>query len=179
MNINKRKTILIIISVLTVILISIVSVSCMGMGPFAGSIDEMADQGIEIFEVKRGNIYQIVSTTGSIGSEVQNTYMLQVSGEIISALEKGEIYRKGDILVEVDNSDGMLRLDQIEKDIKKSESSLKTAKINYQKALDANHIAIQLADINTEKAEDSTESALNSLENANKSAELSYESASF
>lgn len=105
--------------------------------------------------------------------------MLQVSGEIISALEKGEIYRKGDILVEVDNSDGMLRLDQIEKDIKKSESSLKTAKINYQKALDANHIAIQLADINTEKAEDSTESALNSLENANKSAELSYESASF
>lgn len=177
MKINKRKTILVIVSALTVILISIVSISCMRMGPFSGSSDGIDDQGIEVFEVQKGNIFQIVSTTGSIGSEVQNTYTLQVSGEIISALEKGEIFRKGDILVEVDNSDGMLRLEQIEKDIKKSESSLRTAKINYQKALDANHIAIQLADLNAEKAEESTESALNSLENANKSAELSYESA--
>jgi len=177
MKINKRKTILIIISVLTIILISIVSVSCMGMGPFSGSTEETADQGVEVFEVQRSNIYQTVSTTGTIDSEVQNTYTLQVTGEVLSTLEKGDTFRKGDILVEVDNSDGLLRLEQIESDIESSESSLRTAKINYQKALDANHITIQLASLNTEKAEKSTESALNSLENANKSAELSYESA--
>ena len=177
MKINKRKTILIIISVLTIILISIVSVSCMGMGPFSGSTEETADQGVEVFEVQRSNIYQTVSTTGTIDSEVQNTYTLQVTGEVLSTLEKGDTFRKGDILVEVDNSDGLLRLEQIESDIGLAESSLRTAKINYKKALDANHITIQLASLNTEKAEKSTESALNSLENANKSAELSYESA--
>jgi len=178
MKINKRKTILIIISVLTVILISIVSVSCMGMGPFSGSTEETADQGVEVFEVQRGNIYQTVSTTGTIDSEVQNTYTLQVTGEVLSTLEKGDTFRKGNILVKVDNSDRLLSLKQIENDIESAESSLRTAKINYQKALDTNHITIQLASLNTEKAEDSTESALNSLENANKSAELSYESAS-
>jgi HlyD family secretion protein len=178
MKINKRKTILIIISVLTVILISIVSVSCMGMGLFSGSTEETADQGVEVFEVQRSNIYQTVSTTGTIDSEVQNTYTLQVTGEVLSTLEKGDTFRKGNILVEVDKSDGLLSLEQIESDIESAESSLRTAKINYQKALDANHITIQLASLNTEKAEKSTESALNSLENANKSAELSYESAS-
>lgn len=166
MKINKRKTILVIVSALTVILISIVSISCMRMGPFSGSSDGIDDQGIEVFEVQKGNIFQIVSTTGSIGSEVQNTYTLQVSGEIISALEKGEIFRKGDILVEVDNSDGMLRLEQIEKDIKKSESSLKTAKINYKKALDANHISIQLAELNNELAQQKVEAAFTLLEGA-------------
>jgi HlyD family secretion protein len=145
----------------------------MGMGLFSGSTEETADQGVEVFEVQRGNIYQTVSTTGTIDSEVQNTYTLQVTGEVLSTLEKGDTFRKGDILVEVDNSDGLLRLEQIESDIELAESSLRTAKINYQKALDANHITIQLASLNTEKAEKSTESALDSLEDANEKGESS------
>ena len=171
MNINKRKTILVIVSAITVLLISIISVSC--MGGFPGSTGEVADQGIEVFEIQRGDILQIVSTTGSIDSKVQNSYTPQGSGEIISTLEKGDAFKKGDILVELDNSDGLLQLEKIEKNIELSESSLKTAQINYQKALDANHIAIQLADLNTEKAEESTKSALDSLENANEKGESS------
>lgn len=171
MNINKRKTILVIVSAITVLLISIISVSC--MGGFPGSTGEVADQGIEVFEIQRGDILQIVSTTGSIDSKVQNSYTPQGSGEIISTLEKGDAFKKGDILVELDNSDGLLQLEKIEKNIELSESSLKTAQINYQKALDANHIAIQLADLNTEKAKESTKSALDSLENANEKGESS------
>jgi HlyD family secretion protein len=73
--------------------------------------------------------------------------------------------------VEVENSEGLLQLERIEKNLKLSEISLKAAKLNYQKALDANHITIQLADLNTEKAEESTKSALDSLENANEKGE--------
>ncbi|MBL7060993.1 MAG: efflux RND transporter periplasmic adaptor subunit [Actinobacteria bacterium] len=171
MNINKRKTILVIVSAITVLLISIISVSC--MGGFPGSTGEVADQGIEVFEIQRGDILQIVSTTGSIDSKVQNSYTLQGSGEIISTLEKGDAFKKGDVLVKVDNSEGLLQLEKIEKNLKLSEISLKAAKLNYQKALDANHITIQLADLNTEKAEESTKSALDSLENANEKGESS------
>ena len=175
---NKRKVIISIISVLAVFLVSIIPASCMGALPFAGNDDGIARQNIEIFEVERGDIFQIVSTTGSVDSNVQNTYTLQGSGEIISALEKGDIFSKGDLIVELDNSDGLFELSQVEKDIELSESYLKTAQINYQKALDENHIVIQLSDINTKKAEESTESAFKSLEVANESAALSYESSS-
>ncbi len=171
----KSKIILYTAYLFTILLISVFSVSCMGMGPFAG--EQISDQGIETFEVQKGDIFQIVSTTGSIDSNIQNTYTLQGSGEIISALEKGDSFKKGDILVGLDNSDGMAKLSQMEKDIELSEISLKAAKLNYQNALDSNHIAVQLAEINMEQAEKSTESALTSLESANSNAELSYRSA--
>ncbi|MBC7333355.1 MAG: HlyD family efflux transporter periplasmic adaptor subunit [Actinobacteria bacterium] len=134
-------------------------------------------EGIEVFEVKRGDILQVVSTSGSIDSKTKNTYTLQVSGKVISALEKGDSFKKGDILVEVDKQDALVSLERIEKEIQAAESSLRVAQINYQKALDANHIAIQLAEINAQKAEESTQNALKSLEEANANARLSYESA--
>ncbi len=174
---NKRKIIFLIASVFVLLLISVISFSCMGMGPFSGSANNVADEGIETFEVQRGDIYQLISTTGAVDSEALNTYTTTASGEILSALEKGDTFKEGDTLVEIDNSEGMLQLERIEKDLELSEISLKAAKSNYQDALDANHISVQLTDLNTEKAEESAKSALNSLESANKSAELSYESA--
>jgi HlyD family secretion protein len=173
MVINKRKIILLLISAFILLLISAVSTSCMGMGPFSGSSDETDNQEIEVFEVQKGSIFQLVSTTGSVDSESLNTYTLQGSGGIVSALEKGDTFKEGDVLVEVDNSEGLLQLERIEKNLKLSEISMKAAKLNYQKALDANHITIQLADLNTEKAEESTESALDSLEDANEKGESS------
>lgn len=174
---GRRKIISYSAYLLTIILISVISVSCMGgMGPFAGTAgEEINDNGIETFEVRRGDIFQIVSTTGSIYSNIQNNYSMQGSGEIISAMEKGDSFKKGDILVELDKSEGMESISQMEKDIELSEISLDAAKLNYQSALDSNHIAVQLAGINTEQAEKSTEAALDSLEDANSNAKLSYE----
>ncbi len=175
---SKRKIIYsITISAIIVLITALVLTSCIGVGPFGEEQDISADQGIEIFELERGDIVQIVATTGSVDSSTQNYYTLQVSGEVISALEKGDLFKEGDLLVEIDDSDALDQLEQIERDIKNAESSLRTAWINYQKALDSNHIAVQLGELNTEGAERSTESALVSLETANRSAELSLESA--
>ena len=170
---NKRKIIILIVSALILLLISIISVSCMGMGSFSGTEDNSADQEIEIFEVKKGNILQLISTTGSVDADSLNTYTLQGSGGIISALEKGDSFKEGDILVEVDNSEGLLQLEIIEKNLKLSEISYKEAKLNYQKSMDTYHITLQLLDINTQKAEESTESALDSLEDAEEKGESS------
>ncbi len=169
---NKRKIIILIVSLLILLLISIISVSCMGMGSFTNA-EDTANQGIETVEVQRGNIFQLVSTTGSVDSDSLNTYTLQGSGEIISALEKGDSFKGGDILVEVDNSEGLLQVEKIEKNLKLSEISWKEAKLNYQKSMDTYHITLQLLDLNTQKAEESTESALDSLKDAKEKGESS------
>ena len=172
-----KKISFITISAFIVLIAALALTSCTGIGPFGNNLSGSEEQGIEIFELERGDILQITSATGSLDSKTQNRFTSKVSGEIISALEKGDSFRKGDVLVEIDNSDALDKLEKIAMDIENAESSLRTARINYQKALDANHIAIQPAELNTEKSEESTQSALVSLETANKSAELSLESA--
>ncbi|MCJ7473203.1 MAG: HlyD family secretion protein, partial [Actinobacteria bacterium] len=177
----KMKKISILTSLAIIVLIALmVLTSCSGagvLGKLGNNEEDSAEDGIEIFELETGDIIQLVATTGSVDSSTQNYYTLQVSGEIISAMKKGDYFREGDLLVELDNSDAMDQLEQIAMDIVDAESSLRTARMNYQSALDANHIAIQLAELNTEGAERSTQSALVSLETANRSAQLSLESA--
>ncbi len=155
MNYKRKKVSSIIISVVIILIAALVLTSCTGMGPlgpFGNDQDGSDEQGIEIFEVVRGNILQIIATTGSVDSKTQNQYALQASGEIISALEKGDSFKEGATLVKVDNSDTMDLLEKADIDLQNSESSLRNAQINYQSALYANHIAIQLAETNTKKA---------------------------
>jgi HlyD family secretion protein len=179
MTFKKRIKVLCMVSCPVILLLITVTItSCSGMGPFSNFSEGEENQGMEIFEVKKGSIYQTVSTEGLVDSGSMNNYNMQVTGEILSAVEKGDYFKKGDILVKIDNSEGMSMFEQIEKNLNLSEISLKTAKINYQSALDSNHITIQLAELNTEKAEESAKSALSSLESANESAKLSYQSAS-
>jgi RND family efflux transporter MFP subunit len=154
------------------------------MGPFGAPADEPAEQGIETFEVQRRNISQVVSSSGSVDSKTQNTLTLTVTGTILEALDNGDTFSMGDVLVVVDNSDGLYNIEQQAKNIESMEgdlavagSSLSTARINYQEALDKNHIAIQLAETNTKKAEESAASAFQSLENANISAATAYDNA--
>ena len=175
---KKRKIFIVLSLVLTILIVIAVFTSCMGPmgGSFNSSIGETQD-GIETYEVARGNISQEISVTGSIDSENYVTYNMQVSGEVLSALEAGDTFKKGDLILEIDDKEKQDALFEIEKDIEISESSLRMAKLSYQSALDSNHIAIQLADINKEKAEKTTASAYESLENAVNSASISYDSA--
>ncbi len=177
MNSKRKKVSSIIVFTVIVSVAAVFLTSCTGIGPFGGNQDESEEQGIEIFRLEKGDILQMIATTGSVDSKTQNNYSMQVSGKIISAMDKGDSFKKGDVLIEIDNTDVLDKLEQIAMDIENAESSLKTAQINYQKALDLNHIAVQLAELNTEKAEKSTQSALVSLETANRSAQLSLESA--
>jgi len=181
---TKKKKMYVILSSLIFITVSLLLLtSCMqGPGMMVGN-SQNGEDGIEIFEVKKGDLVQEISTTGSITTKSQNDYTLQVQGEVIYALQKGDIFLKGDLLVEADPSELIRSLEEqqknmesIEMDIETAKSSLSTSKINYQKALDENHIAIQLAGLNEEKALETSESALASLENANRSAAISYQS---
>ena len=176
---SKMSRISILSILVVVISITLLTItSCQGAG-ILGKLgnDEAVDEGIEIFELETGDIIQLVATTGLVDSNTLNYFNLQVSGGIISAANKGDSFKKGDLLIELDNSDALDLLEQVEADIEDAESSLRVAQMNYQSALDANHIAVQMAGLNTESAERSTQSALVSLESANRSAQLSLESA--
>jgi len=186
---SKRKVLKTILKVLTSVLsfsALIVLTSCQAMGSFSNNNNQSStqSQGMQTYTVVRGNILQEATTTGAVDVKNTNTYTFGVTGKVISALEQGDTFKKGEVLTELDNSDGMVKINDLEDSLQTvedslatSKSSITTAKINYQKALDANHIAIQLADLNTQKSEENIKSAFASLENANISADLAYESA--
>jgi HlyD family secretion protein len=159
------------ISVMLVIsiIISTSVISCKNLG----DVSEM----LGTFEVTRGDINQSISTTGYVDSASKNDYSVQLSGEVLYALDKGDAFSKGDKLIEVDNSQQELLIAQAEENMNSARSSLETARINYQQALDANHVAIQLAEVNTELSEISAHNAFIALENANNVADKSKESA--
>ena len=133
-------------------------------GMFGGSPEET----VETFEVTKGNIIQTVSTSGNVDSRYSNNYSLSASGTVLKALEVGDTFITDDILIELESSRTELLLAQAEENIKISQNSLELAKLSYKQALDSNHIAVQMAEINTEISEKSAQSALISLENANK-----------
>ncbi len=123
---------------------------------------------VETFIVSRGNIIQTVSTSGNVDPRYSNNYSLSASGTVLKALEEGDTFITDDILIELESSRTELLLAQAEENIKTSQTSLDLAKLSLQQALDANHISLQLAEINEEASGKSAQSALISLENANK-----------
>ncbi|MBA7469015.1 p-hydroxybenzoic acid efflux pump subunit AaeA [subsurface metagenome] len=129
-------------------------------------------ESMEIFKVTRGDIIQTVTTSGYVDSSVQNDYSLPASGKVLCALSKGDTFSKGDVLIEIDNSRQELLITQAEENLNTAYSSLELAKISYQQALDANHIAVQLAETNTKLSEQSAQNALTALEDANRSLSL-------
>jgi HlyD family secretion protein len=181
------KTVLKVLPAVFSLVVLVALTSCAGMGPFSNLSNKSSttqNTGMQTYTVVRGNILQEASTTGSVDVKTTNTYTMDVTGKVISALEQGDSFKKGDILVELDDSDGEAIISDLEDSLltaedslASSKNSLSTAKINYQKALDANHIAIQLADLNAQKSQESVEGALASLESANINADLAYESA--
>lgn len=181
------KTVLKVLPAVLSLAALIVLTACTGLpGPFSSINNQTAaqDQGMQTYTVVRGNILQEASTTGSVDVKTTNTYTFEVTGKVISALEQGDGFKKGDILAALDNSDGVAIIDDLEDSLLTAEdslatskSSLATSRINYQKALDANHIAVQQADLNAQKSQESVDGALVSLESANISSDLAYESA--
>ena len=121
----------------------------------------------ETFEVARGDVIQTVNTSGYVLGEMENSYSLMASGKVARSLEKGDTFKKDDILIEIDTSRQQLLASQAEENLKIAENSLSLARLNYQQALDANHIALQMAEENKKLSELSVQNALTSLEDAN------------
>ena len=89
-NRNRVKLFSIPLLIMLVILVPIISSSCMGMSQFPGANQfQEQDLGIETYQVIRGNILQESTTTGSIDAKDTNTYIFNVTGEVISAFGEG------------------------------------------------------------------------------------------
>ncbi len=162
---NKfKKMITAIIATAAALTIVFTFTSCKGGGGRFGS----SPAEMDIFEVRRGNIVQTVSTSGNVDPRYSNNYSLSASGTVLKTLEEGDTFITDDILIELESNRTELLLAQAEENIKTSQTSLDLAKLSLKQALDANHISLQLAEINEEASGKSAQSALISLENANK-----------
>jgi len=118
---------------------------------------------LETFEVARGDIIQTVSASGYVDSTSTHNYSLSTAGKVKYALDKGDKFASGDLLFEIDSERQALLVSQSQENVNISEDSLELAQIGYQQALDANHIAVQLAEINKELAEQTTQSAYTAM----------------
>jgi len=125
-------------------------------------------EDIETFKVARGDIIQTITSSGFVDASQQKNYSLQTSGEVLKSLKKGELFKKGDVILEVDNSRTQLLVKQAEENLKIAENSLGLAKLSYKQALDSNHISIQLAGENAKLSEQAAQNAMVSLNNANR-----------
>ncbi len=164
---NKIKIILSIFIVFTLLIFITGLMSC----------TKKTTASIETYKVQKGNIIQTVTSSGNAYASETRNYILQSSGEVLEVLATGAKFKKGDTLIKVDNSKTQLLVSQAEENLITAQNSIDIAKINYQNALDANHIAIQLAQSNTVQSEQATQNALTSLENANSAADASLNSA--
>ena len=129
----------------------------------SGSTEDM-----ETFKVARGNIIQTITSSGFVDTSQQKNYSLQTSGEVLKSLKKGELFKKGDVILEADNSRTQLLIEQAEENLKIAENSLDLAKLSYKQALDSNHISIQLAGEDAKLSEQAAQNAMVSLNNANR-----------
>jgi HlyD family secretion protein len=169
-NRTSGKIFFLIVTTIVVTITAITLSSCKTLGE-----DILADS--DTFEVTRGDIIQTITTSGYVDSVEKNDYSLAIQGKVLYILDKDDIFKKGDVLLEVDNSRQELLIAQSEENLNTARNSLSIAKLNYQQALDANHVALQLAETSAQQAELSTRSALVALENANNMADKSEKSA--
>src|SRR5450830_1730098 len=174
---NKKKKIVLFAAVFLSLIFMISFSSCTLLGGSRTAASSASTAGTQTFTVKKGNITQSVTGTGYVDTSETNSYSNQVAGDVLTVLSVGTKFNKGDVVLKIDDKKTPLLISQAEENLKTGENSIKTAKINYQSALDANHIAIQLADINTISSEQATQNTLTSLENANSAADASLNSA--
>jgi len=148
-----KKILFLTVIIATVIIASLNLSACNG--------DSTGD--LETFEVARGDIVQIVSASGYVDSTSTHNYSLSTTGKVKYTLDKGDKFASGDLLFEIDSERQTLLVSQAQENVNISEDSLELAQIGYQQALDANHIAVQLSEINKELAEQNTQSAYTTM----------------
>jgi len=131
----------------------------------------------ETAAVSRGDITQSVDVSGYVEAGQSKNLSLPASGKVLKSVGKGDILKKGDVVIEIDNRKTKLVVTQAKENIIIAETAMKVAQINYKSALDANHVATQIAKDNIRLAEQATGNALNSLENTSDVGSASIESA--
>lgn len=131
------------------------------------------EEEFETFEALRGDIVQTVTASASVKTPEMKNYAVQTAGEVLFALQKGDSFKKGDVLFEVDNTRMELAVRQAEENLSLAQSALAQARTSYQQGLDSNHITVQMAQLNNELAQVNAEAAWRSLQDAQRLADAS------
>lgn len=177
---NKTKTtgrpIFISILLIFIIFVMVSFPACKSEGEPVGKTAEEEGTRIEAVAERR-DMSSKVNLNGIALAGTKNSIISEVTGYLLFAAGRGDMVMEGGMLAEIDSSQALEGLAEIKRSIENAKSFLRIARIDYQTALDENHIAIQLAEINTQLSEESSLGALAYLESANRSAQLSLESA--
>lgn len=127
--------------------------------------------------VTHGDIIQSVDVSGNVEARQSKNLSLPATGKVLKSVEKGEFLKKGDVLIEIDNRKTRLLVSQAQENIKVAEIALKVAQINYKAALDANHIAVQVAQLDNLASQQSVDESLANIDNTDRTGNASIESA--
>jgi HlyD family secretion protein len=176
---SKPKIILILVSLLSIAILASSLSGCQVISRFTGGTKTASNSAntVETFTVKRGDLIQSMSTTGTVDSAETKNLSVKTAGEVLESTTVGSQVKKGDILLKVDNSDLLLSIKQSQINVEVAESSLKQLQLSYKAALDANHIAVQVAQLENDSAQKATDEAQSNIENADSSGGASIESA--
>ncbi|MCI0493506.1 efflux RND transporter periplasmic adaptor subunit [candidate division KSB1 bacterium] len=94
---------------------------------------------VQVEEVQRGDITQIVSASGKIQPEVEVKISANISAEIINMFVKeGDIVRRGQLLVVLDSTKYKVAVDRAKSTKKSREASLQKAESEYKRTSDLN-----------------------------------------
>ncbi len=159
-----KKKIFIIIGVLIIIVVFVI----VNMNKKRGG-----EISVQVDKVKRGDITQVVSASGKIQPETNVKVSANVSAEIIGLFVKeGEDVEKGQLLVELDNTQYVAAGHRAKSNKKAAQASLKKAENDFQRAKDlytkklSSTADLDNAEANLKLAESQLEQAIASLDQA-------------
>ncbi|MCW8979740.1 MAG: efflux RND transporter periplasmic adaptor subunit, partial [Altibacter sp.] len=132
----KRKTLIIIVSVIAVLIVLLIVGKKAGWFGKTGNVKE-----VEITKIEPLDIIETVAATGKIQPEVEVILSSEVSGEIIELpIKEGQQVKKGDLLVKINPdliqsalSQSQAGLQNVRAQLSQAEASLRNAELNYNR----------------------------------------------
>ncbi len=122
----SRKKILIALGVVIVIAVFVI---------YYLKKDQGNQTAVQVEQVKRGSITQMVSGSGKIQPEDEVKISANVSAEIIGLyVKEGDPVKKGQLLVELDRTKYVAAMEQAKSNKKSAEASLTKAKNDFERA---------------------------------------------
>jgi len=168
-NGKKKKKRIIIFSILGVAVIALVLIV------FLGSKKETI-LAVQVEEVGRRTITQVVTATGKIQPEVMVRIAPEVGGEIIRLpVRDGQKVKKGDLLIKIDPETYIAQRDQASAGLLRAEATLLSAKPQFER-MEALHKKGLVSQFEFDAAQADVESAKASLAQAKSSLNQAEES---
>jgi HlyD family secretion protein len=177
-KISRTNLISIIIFAIMAVVLSTSLFGCQILSRFTGgSNTATTETGAATYTVNKGTITQSISATGTVGSSETKNLSVQISGEVLQSTDAGTQVKKGDVLLKIDNTALLSSIKQAQINVEVAEVSLKSMQLSYQAALDANHVAIQVSQLDNLSSQQDVDAALSDQENTERAGNTAIENA--